>query len=163
MMPGVWFLLVWRTLVVGPSPSKPGKASEWLNELADLDNFSSALWRSCLLNSGSFSDTNFTRNSAPYSHRRRRATHVTSFVSCFSGQTHHSRRNGLTHYMNSYVGCQGEYPSVLSGSTRLPSLKNARIRFPFGKEQGWKTLFDVKVELKDETDWSALGYYISER
>jgi predicted aconitase len=67
----------------------------------------------------------------------------------------------VTHYCNSYIGARantmcfiGQYAAALCG--KVPEygyhLKENRLG---------KTLFDVKVDIKDETDWGALGFYIS--
>jgi len=132
----------------GPSPSKPGKASEWLNELADLGTTSSALWRSCLLIREASPITNFTRNSRRI-RTGRSGHHVTSLSSCFR---QHITADGtaITHYMNSYVGARantecfvGQYSAAIVGKT-------PEYGFHLAKNRVGKTLFDVKVELKDE-------------
>ena len=67
----------------------------------------------------------------------------------------------MTHYMNSYIGARantecfiGQYCAAITGKT-------PEYGFHLPENRLGKTLFDIKVKLKDETDWSALGYYIS--
>ncbi|HZK62232.1 MAG TPA: aconitase X, partial [Anaerovoracaceae bacterium] len=69
----------------------------------------------------------------------------------------------VTHYMNSYIGARantecfiGEYSAAIVGKT-------PEYGFHLPENRIGKTLFEVKVSLKDETDWSALGYYISKK
>ena len=67
----------------------------------------------------------------------------------------------VTHYMNSYIGARantecfiGQYCAAITGKT-------PEYGFHLPENRLGKTLFEIKMKLKDETDWSALGYYIS--
>jgi predicted aconitase len=67
----------------------------------------------------------------------------------------------VTHYCNSYIGARantecfiGQYSAAIVGKT-------PEYGYHLTENRLGKTLFNVTVDLKDETDWSALGYYIS--
>ena len=148
-------------LVVGPSPSKPGKAFEWLTKMADLgttfkcplplvpidtitpDSYELHKRLGAVFNSGG---SGHARN-----------------ILCLPVSGQHITADGtaVTHYMNSYIGARantecfiGQYSAAIVGKT-------PEYGFHLTRNRIGKTLFDIKVELKDETDWSALGYYIS--
>lgn len=148
-------------LVVGPSPSKPGKASEWLNELADLGTTFKCPLAFVPVDSGSFSDYELHKKLGAV-FAQGGGGHPRNLL-CLPVFGQHITADGtaITHYMNSYVGARantecfvGQYSAAIVGKT-------PEYGFHLAKNRVGKTLFDVKVELKDETDWSALGYYIS--
>ena len=63
--------------------------------------------------------------------------------------------------MNSYIGARantecfiGQYCAAMTGKT-------PEYGFHLPENRLGKTLFEIKMKLKGETDWSALGYYIS--
>ena len=148
-------------LIVGPSPSKPGKASEWLNEMVDLG----ATFRCPLalvpLDSSSFSAYDLHKKlGAVFAYG---GTGHPRNLLCLPVFGQHIVADGtaVTHYMNSYIGARantecfvGQYSAAIVGKT-------PEYGFHLSRNRVGKTLFDVKAELKDETDWSALGYYIS--
>jgi len=148
-------------LVVGPSPRSPGKAIEWLNEMADLGTTFKCPLALAPLDS--------ITPSSYEAHKKLGAViayggsgHARNLL-CLPVFRQHIVADGtaVTHYMNSYIGARantecfiGQYSAAIVGKT-------PEYGFHLSKNRIGKTLFDVKVELKDETDWSALGYYIS--
>ena len=149
-------------ITLGPTPGKPGKAIEWLEELVDL-----GVTFKCPV----FVPTDFGGRVGPdYEINRKLGA-----IFAYQGGGHarnpfylpvfgqHIIGDGtcVTHYMNSYIGARantedfiGEYSAAIVGKTPEYGLHLTENRIG-------KTLFDIKVRLKDETDWSALGYYIS--
>ncbi|HYA26966.1 MAG TPA: aconitase X [Thermodesulfovibrionales bacterium] len=148
-------------LVVGPSPSKPGKASEWLHEMADLGTTFKCPLPLVPVDSTSFSDYELHRKlGAVFAYGGSGHPRNLLCVPVF-GQHITADGTAITHYMNSYIGARantecfvGQYSAAIVGKT-------PEYGFHLSKNRIGKTLFDVKVQLKDETDWSALGYYIS--
>jgi predicted aconitase len=63
--------------------------------------------------------------------------------------------------MNSYIGAMANTECFLGQYSAAIVGKTPEYGFHLRENRLGKTLFDVKVKLKDETDWSALGYYIS--
>jgi cis-L-3-hydroxyproline dehydratase len=148
-------------LVVGPSPSSPGKASEWLTEMADLGTtFKCPLALTPLDTITPSSYELHKKLGAVFAYGG--SGHARNLL-CLPVFGQHITADGtaVTHYMNSYIGARantecfiGQYSAAIVGKT-------PEYGFHLTKNRVGKTLFDVKVELKDETDWSALGYYIS--
>ena len=101
-----------------------------------------------------------TRSSAHILHGRRGSSPQPLLMPVF-GQHITADGTAVTHYMNSYIGARantecfiGQYSAALVGKT-------PEYGFHLTENRIGKTLFDIKVKLRDETDWSALGYYIS--
>jgi predicted aconitase len=63
--------------------------------------------------------------------------------------------------VNSYIGARANTEDFLGQYSAAIVGKTPEYGFHLSENRVGKTLFEVKVELKDETDWSALGYYIS--
>jgi predicted aconitase len=148
-------------LVVGPSPSTPGQASEWLNEMADLGTTFKCPLPLVPVDSTSYSDYELHKKlGAVFAYGGN--GHARNLL-CLPVFGQHITADGtaITHYMNSYIGARantecfiGQYSAAIVGKT-------PEYGFHLPENRIGKTLFDVKAELKDETDWSALGYYIS--
>src|SRR4030043_491761 len=149
-------------LVVGPSPSRPGKAIEWLNEMAELGTtFKCPMALAPFTSAGS---------SGAELHKKLGGVFATGggfghprnlFCLPVFGQHVTADGTAVTHYVNSYIGARantecfvGQYSAAIVGKTPEHG-------FHLPENRGGKTLFNVKGGLKDETDWSALGYYIS--
>jgi predicted aconitase len=148
-------------LVEGPSVAVPGETVKWLNWMADMGvTFKCPL---CLapIEGTTFSDYDL----------QQRLGAVFAFGSggharnpfCLPVRGQHITADGtaVTHYMNSYIGARantecfvGQYSAAIVGKTPEYGLHLAENRLG-------KTLFEIKTKLKGETDWSALGYYIS--
>ncbi len=148
-------------LIVGPNPAKPGAAAKWLNEMADLGTTFKCPLPLVPLDSSTFFDIDV--------HKRLGATFSLGgaghprnpFCLPLYGQHIAADGTAVTHYMNSYIGARantecfiGQYCAAITGKT-------PEYGFHLPENRLGKTLFDIKVKLKDETDWSALGYYIS--
>lgn len=83
------------------------------------------------------------------------------FTKPIFGQNLVADGTAVTHYCNSFIGARansqcllGQYSAAICGCTPEYGLHLTENRLG-------KTLFDVKTRLKDETDWSALGFHIS--
>lgn len=148
-------------LVEGPSVAVPGETVKWLNWMADMGvTFRCPL---CLapIEGNTFSDYDLQKRlgavfaSGSGGHARN------PFCLPVRGQHITADGTAVTHYMNSYVGAKantecfvGQYSAAIVGKTPEYGLHLAENRLG-------KTLFEIKTKLKGETDWSALGYYIS--
>lgn len=148
-------------LVEGPCPGKPGKAIEWLREMAEAG----ATFRCPLplapLDGATFSDYELQKRLGAVFADGSGGHPRNPFCMPLFGQHIAADGTAVTHYMNSYVGARanteclvGQYSAAFTGRT-------PEYGFHLTENRRGKTLFDVRVELKDETDWSALGYYIS--
>jgi predicted aconitase len=148
-------------LTIGPSPSKPGKANEWLNKLADQG----AIFK-CPISMSPIESSNFLDMSL---HKKFGGIFAIGgsghprnlFLQPVFGQHLTADGTAVTHYVNSYIGARantecfvGQYSAAIVGKT-------PEYGFHLTENRLGKTLFDIKVRLKDETDWSALGYFIS--
>jgi predicted aconitase len=148
-------------LTVGPSPRKPGKASEWLNRMADLGvKFKCPLCMSPI-ESSSFLDIELHKKFGGVFGIGGSGHPRNLFCQPVFGQHLVADGTAVTHYVNSYIGARantecfiGQYCAAFVGKT-------PEYGFHLLENRLGKTLFDIKVRLKDETDWSALGYYIS--
>jgi len=148
-------------LVEGPSVAVPGETVKWLNWMADMGvTFRCPL---CLapIEGNTFSDYDLQKRlgavfaSGSGGHARN------PFCLPVRGQHITADGTAVTHYMNSYIGAKantecfvGQYSAAIVGKTPEYGLHLAENRLG-------KTLFEIKTKLKGETDWSALGYYIS--
>ncbi len=148
-------------LTLGPSPAKPAQAPLWLKWLAD--------------NGARF---NCPLAMEPVEPVRDPANDIhTKFGGVFGlGGSGHPRNlftrpvfgqhlvadgTAVTHYCNSYIGARantecfiGQYSAAIVGKT-------PEYGYHLSENRLGRTLFNVKVDLKDETDWSVLGFYIS--
>jgi predicted aconitase len=148
-------------MTAGPSPASPGRTTEWLNEMIEQGTvFKCPLAMSPL----------GPQNSSGYQIHKKlggvfslggsgHPRHL--FQEPVFGQHLTADGTAVTHYVNSYYGARantecflGQYSAALIGKT-------PEYGFHLSENRVGKTLFEVKVRLKDETDWSALGYYIS--
>jgi len=148
-------------LTLGPSPRKPAAARQWLEWLADHG----ATYK-CPL---AMAPVETSQNPDSDIHNRLGGVfgmggsgHPRNlFTQPVYGQHLVADGTAVTHYCNSYIGARantecfvGQYSAAIAGKT-------PEYGFHLAENRLGKTLFNVKVKLKDETDWSALGYYIS--
>jgi len=148
-------------LTLGPSPSKPAQAVKWLEYLADegarckcplaLEPIDAANPATIALQKklgGAFGigSSGHPRN---------------LFTKPIFGQHLIADGTAITHYCNSYIGARantecflGQYSAAICGCT-------PEYGFRLDENRKGKTLFEVKTKIKNETDWSALGFYIS--
>jgi predicted aconitase len=148
-------------MTLGPSPAKPAQAPLWLEQLADEGAY--------FLTPLAMEPVGPVKNIADDIHNRFKGIYGIGgsgnarnlFTRPVFGQNLVADGTAVTHYCNSYIGARantlcfiGQYAAALCG--KVPEygyhLKENRLG---------KTLFDVKVDIKDETDWGALGFYIS--
>ena len=147
-------------LTVGPTPRKPGKATQWLYEMAESATFKCPL-AMAPIESSSYIDIDL-QNKFKGAFSIGGAGHPRNlFVPPIYGQHIVGDGTAVTHYCNSYIGARantecflGQYSAALVGKT-------PEYGFHLTENRLGKTLFEVKVRLRDETDWSAFGYYIS--
>jgi predicted aconitase len=148
-------------LVEGPSPAKPGSAVKWLKEMADLGTTFKCPLPLAPLDGGTFTDFDVHKKLGTVFAYGTGGHPRNPFCMPLFGQHITADGTAVTHYMNSYIGARantecflGQYSAAIVGKTPEYGLHLSENRLG-------KTLFDVKVQLKNETDWSALGYYIS--
>ena len=148
-------------LVEGPSPGKPGQATKWLEEMADLCTTFKCPLSTAPLEGGTFTDYGVHKRLGTVFAVGGGGHPRNPFVMPVFGQHITAGGTAVTHYMNSYVGARsntedflGQYSSAIVGKT-------PEYGYHLPENRVGKTLFDIKVALRDETDWSALGYYIS--
>jgi len=148
-------------LVVGPSPHRPGKAYEWLNEIADLGTTFKCPLALARIDAPSLFDYEINKKLGATFAYHGGGHPRNAFCLPVFGQHITADGTAVTHYMNSYIGARantecfmGQYSAAIVGKT-------PEYGYHLPENRVGKTLFDMKVELKDETDWSALGYYIS--
>jgi predicted aconitase len=148
-------------LVEGPSPAKPGEASKWLREMADLGTTFRCPLPIAPLEGGTFSDYDVHKRLGTVFSEGGGGHPRNPFCVPVFGQHIAADGTAVTHYMNSYIGARantecfiGQYSAAIVGKT-------PEYGFHLTENRAGKTLFDIKTELRDETDWSALGYYIS--
>jgi predicted aconitase len=148
-------------LTLGPSPAKPAQAPLWLKWLAD----NGATFK-CPL---AMEPVEPVKDPASDIHTRFGGVfgmggsgHPRNlFTKPVFGQHLVADGTAVTHYCNSYIGARantecfiGQYSAAIVGKT-------PEYGYHLTENRLGKTLFNVKVDLKDETDWSVLGYYIS--
>jgi len=148
-------------LVEGPSVAVPGETVKWLNGMADMGvTFKCPL---CLapIEGLTFSDYDLQKKLGAVFAFGSGGHARNPFCLPVRGQHITADGTAVTHYMNSYVGARantecfiGQYCAAITGKT-------PEYGYHLPENRRGKTLFDIKVKLKDETDWSALGYYIS--
>jgi predicted aconitase len=148
-------------LTVGPSPRKPGKTSEWLHRMAELGvKFKCPLCMSPI-ESSSFLDLELHKKFGGVFAIGGSGHPRNLFCQPVYGQHIVADGTAVTHYVNSYIGARantecfiGQYCAAIVGKT-------PEYGFHLTENRLGKTLFNIRVRLKDETDWSALGYHIS--
>ena len=148
-------------LVVGPCPRHPGKAYEWLKEIADLGTTFKCPVPLALLDASSTLDYEINKKlGAIFAYHGGGHARNLFYLPVF-GQHIVADGTAVTHYVNSYIGARvntedflGQYSAAIVGKT-------PEYGYHLPENRVGKTLFDARVELRDETDWSALGYYIS--
>ena len=148
-------------LTIGPSPRKPGKTSEWLNRMADLGARFKCPLAMAPIESSNFLDFELHKKFGGIFGMGGSGHPRNLFTQPVFGQHLVADGTAVTHYVNSYIGARantecfiGQYSAAIVGKT-------PEYGFHLLENRVGKTLFDVRVRLKDETDWSALGYYIS--
>ena len=148
-------------LVEGPNPAKHGQATKWLNEMADLGTTFKCPLPLVPLDSSTFSDYDVHKKLGAMFSLGGAGHPRNPFCLPVFGQHITADGTAVNHYMNSYIGARantecfiGQYSAAIVGKT-------PEYGFHLPENRLGKTLFDVKVKLKDETDWSALGYHIS--
>ncbi|MGD1119257.1 MAG: aconitase X [Dehalococcoidales bacterium] len=148
-------------MTLGPSPAKPAQAPLWLEKLQkEGAYFMTPLAMEPI---GQVKDvTNDIHNRLKGVYGIGGSGNARNlFTRPVLGQNLVADGTAVTHYCNSYIGARantlcfiGQYAAALCG--KVPEygyhLKENRLG---------KTLFDVKADIKDTTDWGALGYYIS--
>lgn len=151
-------------LTMGPTLSKPGKAWEWVVE----EFINSGATFKCPI----FVPTNFENRVNDFEFEM---TKKLGAIPAYQGGGHarnpfylpvfgqHIIGDGtaVTHYMNSYIGARANTECFIGGYSAAVVGKTPEYGFHLPENRLGKTLFEVKADLKDETDWSALGYYIS--
>jgi hypothetical protein len=148
-------------LVEGPSVAVPGETVRWLNWMADMGvTFRCPL---CLapIEGNTFSDYDLQKRLGAVFAAGSGGHARNPFCLPVQGQHITADGTAVTHYMNSYIGARantecfvGQYSAAIVGKT-------PEYGFHLAENRLGKTLFEVKTKLKGETDWSALGYYIS--
>jgi predicted aconitase len=148
-------------LVEGPSAAKPGQAPKWLNEMADLGVTYKCPLPLVPLDSSTFSDYDVHKKLGAIFSLGGAGHPRNPFCLPVFGQHITADGTAVNHYMNSYIGARantecfiGQYSAAMVGKT-------PEYGFHLAENRLGKTLFDIKVDLGDETDWSALGYHIS--
>ena len=148
-------------LTLGPSPAKPAQAPLWLKWLADNGaTYKCPLAMSPLMGDiDKEHDVHYRLNGVfgigGSGHPRN------LFTKPVFGQHLVADGTAVTHYCNSYIGARANTECFLGQYSAAIVGKTPEYGFHLTENRLGKTLFNVKVELKDETDWSVLGYYIS--
>ncbi len=148
-------------LTIGPSPRKPGKTSEWLNWMIDNGARFKCPMAMAPLESSNFPDFELHKKFGGVFGIGGSGHPRNLFNQPVFGQHLVADGTAVTHYCNSYIGARantecfvGQYSAAIVGKT-------PEYGFHLTENRLGKTLFNIKTRLKDETDWSALGYYIS--
>ncbi len=149
-------------LVIGYSPRHPGMASEWLREIADFGTTFKCPLPLARLDAPNPADFELNKRlGAKFAFQG--AWGQARNLFCIPVRRQHVTADGtaVTHYVNSYIGARANTECFLGQYSAAIVGKTPEYGFHLPENRIGKTLFDVKVKLKDETDWSALGYYIS--
>jgi predicted aconitase len=148
-------------LIEGPSAATHGEAPRWLKEIADFGTTFKCPIPLVPLDSSTFWDHDVQKQLGAIFSLGGAGHPRHPFCLPVYGQHIVADGTAVTHYMNSYVGARansecflGQYSAALVGKT-------PEYGFHLTENRCGKVLFDVKTKLKNETDWSALGYYIS--
>lgn len=150
-------------LTKGPTPNSPGEALKWIEGLANLG---------ATFKCPTFISTDFEKRVGDCEFEINRKLGA---IPAFQGGGH--PRNlfylpvfgqqiiadgtAVTHYMNSYVGARANTECFIGGYSAAIVGKTPEYGLRLSENRVGKILFEIKTKLKDETDWSALGYYIS--
>ena len=148
-------------LVEGPSPASPGQATKWLEEMANLGTTFKCRLPIAPLDGGTFTDYSVHKKLGTIFAAGTGGHARNPFLMPVFGQHITADGTAVTHYMNSYIGAMANTECFLGQYSAAIVGKTPEYGFHLRENRLGKTLFDVKVKLKDETDWSALGYYIS--
>jgi predicted aconitase len=148
-------------LTLGPSPSKPGQASLWLKWLAD-----NGAYFKCPLAMEPVDPVKEPRDSI---HARFHGVYALGgsghprnlFTRPVFGQHLVADGTAVTHYCNSYIGARANTECFIGQWSAALVGKTPEYGYHLKENRLGKTLFNVKVDIKDETDWGVLGYYIS--
>ncbi|MDD5013758.1 MAG: aconitase X, partial [Atribacterota bacterium] len=150
-------------LVKGPTPNHDkGKARIWLKELAD----SGATFRCpTFVALDELVENNYDYNTdkklgAIFAFNDRGYARNLFYRPVF-GQHVVAAGTAVVHYVNSYIGARANTECLIGQYSAAIVGKTPEYGFHLSKNRIGKILFEVKVNLKDETDWSAMGYYIS--
>lgn len=149
-------------IVSGPNPRRPGKAFEWVKEVADAGTtFKCPLTLIPMGQPGNPSFEIHKKMGAIFAFGGGFGHPRNMFVQPVFGQDITSDGTAVTHYINSYIGARGntecfggQYSAAIVGKT-------PEYGYHLTENRVGKTLFNVKADLKDETDWGCLGFYIS--
>jgi predicted aconitase len=148
-------------MTLGPSPAKPAQAPLWLEKLQKEGAYFMAPM--------SMEPAGQVRDFTNDIHARLKGIYGMGgsgnarnlFTRPVFGQNLVADGTAVTHYVNSYIGARantlcfiGQYAAALCG-------KVPEYGYHVKENRLGKTLFDVKVDIKDTTDWGALGFYIS--
>jgi len=148
-------------LVVGPCLRRPGKAYEWLNEIADLGTTFKCPLPLARLNAPSILDYETNKKLGAIFADQGGGHARNLFCLPVFGQHVVADGTAVNHYVNSYIGARANTEDFLGQYSAAIVGKTPEYGYHLPENRVGKTLFDVRVELRDETDWSALGYYIS--
>jgi predicted aconitase len=148
-------------MTLGPSPAKPAQSPLWLEKLQKEGAY--------FMTPMSMEPIGFVRDVTNDIHYRLKGIYGMGgsgnarnlFTRPVFGQNLVADGTAVTHYCNSYIGARantlcfiGQYAAALCG-------KVPEYGYHVKENRLGKTLFDVKVDIKDSTDWGALGFYIS--
>ncbi len=150
-------------LVEGPSPGSPGQATKWLEEVADLGTTFKCPLSTAPLEGGTFTDYEVHKRLGTVFAERGGGHPRNPFVLPVFGQHITAGGTAVTHYCNSYIGARSNTEDFLAQYSSAFVGKTPEYGYHLPENRVGKTLFDIKVPLRDETDWSALGYYISRK
>jgi predicted aconitase len=148
-------------LVEGPSPANPGQAAKWLEEMADLGTTFKCPLPIAPLDGPTFTDYGVHKRLGTVFADGAGGHPRNPFCMPVAGQHITADGTAVTHYMNSYVGAMANSECFLGQYSAAIVGKTPEYGFHLPENRLGKTLFDIKVRPKNETDWSALGYYIS--
>lgn len=152
----------WAYLAIGYNPRHPGKLYEWVNELADLGATFKCPLTFARLDPISHSDYELNKKlGAKFAYQGSWGHPRNVFSLPVSGQYVTTGGTAVTHYVNSYIGARANTECAITQYASAIVGKTPEYGFHLPENRIGKTLFDIKAKLKDETDWSALGYYIS--
>lgn len=149
-------------LVKGPSPLRPGRLEQWLRDLGDqgakfrCPTYAAQSVQNVLLN-----DEFHTKMGAIVSPGGVSGHPRNAFVLPLFGQNIVADGTAVVTYMNTFIGARantldpaGTYASAICGRT-------PKFGFLLPENRRGKVLVNVTAKLENETDWSALGYYVS--
>jgi predicted aconitase len=148
-------------LIEGPSAKKPGESTRWLEEMADLGVTFKCPLPLVPLDSSTFQDHDIHKKLGAIFSLGGAGHPRNQFCLPVYGQHIVADGTAVNHYVNSYIGARGNTEDFIGQYSAAIVGKTPEYGYHLTENRLGKTLFDIKVKLKDETDWSALGYYIS--